>query len=106
MKQYLYRIQPTRIGMLTDGPTPQEAAIIGDHFAYLEKLVAEGTVLMAGRTLNADDTTFGIVVFVADSEARATEIMRGDPAVAAGVMNAALFPYRVALWTSRNPTVD
>jgi uncharacterized protein YciI len=75
MNQVIYCIKPTRLAMLTDGPTEQEAAIIGEHFAYLERLVAENVVLMAGRTLNADERTFGIVVFVASSIQKAVELM-------------------------------
>lgn len=55
---------------------------------------------MAGRTLNADETAFGIVVFRADSETSARQIMHDDPAVKLGVMHAELFPYRVALWSN------
>ena len=54
--------------MLTAGPTEQEATIVKEHFEHLQRLVASGTVLMAGRTLNADERTFGIVVLVAESE--------------------------------------
>ena len=101
---FLYRLQPVRLEMITDGPTDREAAIVGEHFKYLQQLLAEGTVLMAGRTLNADDRTFGIVVFAAASEAKASEIVGGDPAVKHGVMRAELFPYRVALWSAKAPT--
>jgi uncharacterized protein YciI len=99
MQQYLYRIQPARLGMLTDGPTERESEIVGEHFEYLQRLTAEGTVLMAGRTLNDDERTFGIVVFVAESEPAAAELVHNDPAVKHGVMRAELFPYRIALWS-------
>ena len=101
MQQFLYRIQPTRPGMLADGPTAQEAETVGQHFAYLQQLVEDGTVLMAGRTLNTDESSFGIVVFVAESRARAGEIVDADPAVRQGVMRAELFPYRIALWSAQ-----
>lgn len=103
MKQYLYRIHPTRPAMLTAGPTPREAAIVSEHFAYLQNLVEQGTVLMAGRTLNDDESTFGIVVFTSADDAAATALMQADPAVRQGVMHATLFPYRVALWSDKNP---
>ena len=103
MQQFLYRIQPTRLGMLTEGPTEHEAKVVAEHFGYLQRLVADGRVLMAGRTLNADESTFGIAVFVADSEAQAAEVVRNDPAVKHGVMRAELFPYRIALWSSKGP---
>ena len=103
MSQYLYRIQPTRLGMLTDGPKERESKIVDEHFEYLQRLAAEGTVLLAGRTLNADERTFGIVIFVADSEDLAAEIVRNDPAVRHRVMQAELFPYRIALWSRTGP---
>jgi uncharacterized protein len=69
--QFLYRVSATRIAMLTEGPTPEEAAVVGAHFAYLQRLLADGVLLMACRTLYADETTFGIAVFVAGSEVEA-----------------------------------
>jgi uncharacterized protein YciI len=100
MPQFIYRIQPTRLGMLTRGATELEASIIGQHFDYLAKLVEEGIVFMAGRTLTADEKTFGIVIFAAATEPDAVALMQNDPAVKLGVMKAELFPYRVALWSS------
>jgi len=106
MPRFLYRIQPARPAMLTDGPDAREAAIIAQHFEYLQALTRSGVVLMAGRTLNRDERAFGIVVFAAESAARAREIMAGDPAVAQGVMRAELFPYRVALWSAAGSADD
>jgi len=103
MPQYAYRIQPTRNGMLADGPTADEADVIGRHFEYLRELTAEGRVLLAGRTLTADESSFGIVVFEASSEAEAREMVAADPAVRHGVMRAQLWPFRVALWSERGP---
>jgi uncharacterized protein len=103
MPQFLYRLQPTRLGMLTDGPTEHEARIVGEHFAYLKRLSEQGVVLMAGRTLNADEHTFGIAVLVAATAAEAENIMNNDPAVKHGVMGARLFPYRIALWSKEGP---
>jgi uncharacterized protein YciI len=101
MSQFLYRIQPVRLGMLTEGPTEAEAAVINEHFEYLRQLVAEGVVFMAGRTLTVDEKTFGIVIFAATTEIEAVALMQNDPAVKLGVMKAELFPYRVALWSSK-----
>ena len=103
MPQFAYRIQPTRIAMLADSATDVEAGVIARHFAYLSDLTARGQVLMAGRTLAAGDDTFGIVVFEAESEDAARRLMLDDPAVSQGVMRAALWPFRVALWSARGP---
>ncbi len=99
--QFVYRIHPTRPEMLTLGPTADEASAVSAHFSYLERLTASGVVLLAGRTLNADARTFGIVVFAADSEIEAAEVVRMDPAVEQGVMKAELFPFSVALLSKK-----
>jgi uncharacterized protein YciI len=54
-------------------------------------------VMMAGRTLTDDDSSFGIVIFKAESDNAAGELMPADPAVKEGVMRAELFPFRIAL---------
>lgn len=95
--QYLYTIQPTRAEMLSEGTTPEEAQIVGQHFAYLKALTDQGIVILAGRTLNTDESSFGIVIFNAASEEAAREVMLDDPAVRQGVMRAKLYPYRVAM---------
>jgi uncharacterized protein YciI len=102
-RQFLYRIRPVRLNMLAEGPTPEEANIVADHFRYLQALVERNVVFLAGRTLNDDASAFGIVIFAASTEAEAIEIMTNDPAVAGGVMAAELFPYRIALWADQGP---
>ena len=106
MPHFLYRLQPTRVEMLTKGPTDREVAIVGEHFEYLQKLVAEGVVFMAGRTETIGARTFGLVILQAASESDAVVLMENDPAVSQNVMKAELFPYRVALWSANNPSAD
>ncbi|HYF65223.1 MAG TPA: YciI family protein [Herpetosiphonaceae bacterium] len=101
--QFLYMIRPARLAMLTEGPTAAEQAAVGEHFAYLQTLQASGTLVLAGRTLNTDESSFGIAIFYAESEAAAERIMRDDPAVRAGVMLATLYPYRIALLAAHDP---
>ena len=100
MPQYLYRIQPTRPAMLSEGPTEQDSTIVAEHFGYLQQLAAAGQVLMAGRTTTADEHSFGLVVFTAASDDAAHALMSADPAVRQGVMRAELFPFRIALWSA------
>ena len=99
--QFLYRIVPTRLEMLVSGPTEREMQVIEAHFTHLKRLADEGVVLMAGRTIDTGAATWGIVVFTAPSLAEAEVVMRGDPAIAEGVMHCELFPYRVAVWSDR-----
>ena len=97
MPEYLYRIRPVRADMLLHGTTSAEDAVIEAHFAYPQAAVVQGVVLLAGRTLTTDPASFGIVILQAASEAEAETFMRADPAVSAGIMNAELYPFRVAL---------
>jgi uncharacterized protein YciI len=94
---FLYTTRPGRLGMVTEGPTAEEAATVAEHFDRLERLAAEGVVLLAGRTQDADATTFGIVIFRAEDKERARTIMEGDPAIRSGVMLGELHPYKIAI---------
>jgi uncharacterized protein YciI len=94
---FLYKNQPVRPEMLSVGATDDERRVTTEHFEYLEGLTRAGTVLLAGRTLNTDPSSFGIVLLRAESEEAAREIMLNDPAVRQRVMRAEFFPYRIAL---------
>lgn len=94
--EFLYRLEPTRPSMLTDGLTAAEREAVAAHVAYLERLAAAGVVLLFGRTQTTDARTFGIVILQAGSRDAAREIMDEDPTVRAGVMRAELFPFRIA----------
>ena|SRR6185436_15326343 len=95
--QWLYYLQPARLGMVTEGSTPQEAETVSRHFAYLKDLTEKGVMVMVGRTQNNDENTFGIAIFEAEDESAAQQIMKNDPAVIGGVMKATLYPYKIAL---------
>lgn len=55
-------------------------------------MTEEGAVLLAGRALNTDPSSFGIVILEAESEEAARELVQNDPAVKASVFRAELFP--------------
>lgn len=97
MKQFLYLLKPARLGMVTEGPTPAEAETVSRHFAYLTDLTNKGVMILVGRTQNNDESTLGIVIFEAEDESAARNIMENDPAVKGGVMTAELYPYQIAL---------
>lgn len=98
MNNYLIVYRPPRSSFVED-ITEQETAVIGEHFEYLKTLLAEGVLLIAGRT---EDATMGLAVFSAADDARADEIMHSDPALKAGVFSATLYPYGVALFAGHN----
>ncbi len=97
MKQWLYLLRPARLGMVSEGPTSEEAEIVSRHFARLQELTAEGVIILVGRTQNNDESTLGLCIFEAEDESAARKIMESDPAVAGRVMRAELYPYQVAL---------
>ena len=96
-KQYLYvlRVAPH----LQDEAKWSDAdnAATGRHFKRLQDDLAKGRIILAGRTSEPLDKTFGLVVFEAPDDAAAKAYMDADPAVQAGVMTATLHPYAVAL---------
>lgn len=97
MQEFLYRIHLVPSLHDENNWTEKEQAIVGEHFAYLQKLLAEGKLIIAGRTADDLDKTFGIAIFRASSEEEARQIMENDPAISKGMMTSELFPYRVAL---------
>ena len=96
-EHYVYVVKLTRPEMMSEGPTPAETARIDEHFNYVKDLHERGVVELAGRTLNDDETRFGIVIMRIGSESEARRIMDNDPAVKHGVMSATLHPFAVRL---------
>ncbi len=96
VSHYMYTLRPTWLAMLSEGPTAEEAAIVEEHAAYLHDLTAQGIVILAGRTLTADEESFGIVILCAASPEAARNLMDNDPAVRYGGLQARLYPYRIA----------
>jgi len=94
--QYIYRLTLTRPDMAVKGPTDAERATLNRHTEYLGNLSERGVALFYGHTQTSDESTFGIVVFTADSEASARSIMEDDPAVRDNLLSARLWPFSVA----------
>jgi len=95
--QYVYVLKLIPALLNEKSWTAKEEAIIDRHFARLQELLKDGKLILAGKTDGLDERTFGIVIFEADSQEEAEQVMKDDPAVAEGIMRAELFPYRVAL---------
>ena len=96
MAQYLYKLTASRVGMLTSGPDEREATALAAHTEYLQGLLQGGTAILFGRTQTTDESTFGLVIFDADTTVEARTVMENDPCVRTGVMVAELYPFSVA----------
>jgi uncharacterized protein YciI len=71
------------------------ARVRPDHLSYLQSLVAEGTVILAGPV---GDGSGAMMVLHADSEEDARRIIKGDPYTAAGVgVDHVLRPWNVVV---------
>lgn len=77
--------------------TDVDQIAVSRHFAHLSAARDAGQLILAGRTSEPYDRTFGLVIFEAESEEAARAFMEADPAIVAGVMTATLHPYSVAL---------
>jgi uncharacterized protein YciI len=95
--QFIYVFDPVRPEMITnpDAWTEEDNRIAEDHFAYLKKATEQGTVLLAGRSLDGHGPA--VVIFEAASKEEACQFMENDPFVAYGLMRASLHPFRAAL---------
>jgi uncharacterized protein YciI len=80
--------------------TEEELAVWGTHFERLQRLMAEGVMILVGPTLGRINT--GIAVFEAPDEESARRIMDDDPAIASGIATGELRPFYVSLLRGRD----
>ena len=99
-KQFIYVIRPVSRLQVEAHWTETDNAVVAEHFGYLKGLLADGRLILAGKTDGLDERTFGIVVFEAESMEAAERTMKDDPAVKAGIMTGEVFGYSVALGRS------
>jgi uncharacterized protein len=96
-KQFVYVLQLIPRLLKEKNWTARDNEIVGRHFKRLQQLQKDGRLILAGRTLNLDKNTLGIVILQVDSEAEAKDIMANDDAVKEKIMTAKLYPFTVAL---------
>src|SRR6266446_6238431 len=87
---FAYTLHPTRLGMLTEGATPEERTLAGQHWAYSQDLLTRGVIIFAGRTVSPTADSFALVVIRAASLEAARTIAANDPAVRLGVFRMAV----------------
>jgi uncharacterized protein YndB with AHSA1/START domain/uncharacterized protein YciI len=103
--EYIY---PTRPELMTEQPTAEELPHLQGHVQHIQQLLAEGRLVLAGPTLPGgqyptgeaskplETLPTGIVIFRANSEEEALEIMMRDPAVKHGVFKGVVYPFRLS----------
>lgn len=94
---FAYTLHPTRLAMLTEGATPEERTLAGQHWAYSQDLLRRGVIIFAGRTVSPTADSFALAVIRAPSLEAARTIAADDPAVRGGVFRMAVYPYQPML---------
>jgi len=99
MAEWIYFIHPPRENFAAT-MTDAETEVWGRHWARLQRLHAEGSIVLVGPTLGPRNT--GICVFEAPDEDAARRIMDDDPTIADGAATGELRPFRVSLLRGRD----
>jgi uncharacterized protein YciI len=99
MAEWIYFIHPPRdnfVATMTDA----EKEAWGRHFERMKRLLADGTLILAGPTLGATNT--GVTIIEAPDDAAAQRIMEDDPVIAEGFAKGELRPFKLALLRGRD----
>ena len=91
--RYVIQYTPNRASLL-ETMTENEGKAIGAHFQYLTGLLKSGSLIFAGRRV---DAAFGLAVFEEYSDEAARAVANADPAVQAGVFSATVGRFEFAL---------
>ena len=96
-KQFIYVLKLVPRLHADSAWTKEDNAVLERHFVRFQQAARSGQLILAGRTSEPGDKTFGIAIFEASDEDAARKFMESDPAVVAGLMTAELHPFAVAL---------
>jgi uncharacterized protein YciI len=99
MGEWIYFIHPPRPNF-AETMTEEEEQVWTIHFERYQRLLAEGTLILAGPTLG--DVNTGIFIFEADDKDAATNIMEEDPVISGGYAEGELRPFRVSIMRGRD----
>ena len=98
MSEWIYFIHPPREDFAAT-MTAEEQAVWSEHFTRLQRLQAEGVLILAGPTLGRINT--GVAVVEAPDEEAARRLMAEDPAIASGIGRGELREFRASLLRGR-----
>src|SRR5450759_5541182 len=104
MAEWIYFIHAPREDFAAT-MTQEEDRVWAEHFERLKRLLAQGTLILAGPTLGQINT--GLAIIEAPDEVTARRIMEADPTIARGPATGELRGFKVALlrgrdWRSRS----
>lgn len=91
----LYLATPPRPSFYLDA-TPEEYAVLDEHFAFLDGLRDEGRLVVAGPAL---DGAFGLALLKVTDMPSAEALVATDPAITSGLMTPRLHPLSLGEFT-------
>ncbi len=94
MPAWIYFIHPPRDDFAAT-MTDTEDAVWAEHFARLQRMLTDGSLVLAGPTLGRHND--GIVIFEAPDEESARKVMNDDPTIRSGLASGELRPFKVSL---------
>jgi len=95
---FIYILKLVKRLIPEEGWTPVDSAVVEEHFKRLILLKENGKLLLAGKTTGQDENTFGVVIFQAENNEEANDIMNSDPAILKGIMTGKLWEYSTAVF--------
>ena len=101
-KQFIYVLRLVPRLYSDSNWTKEDKTALERHLARFQEATKSGQLILAGRTKEPGDKTFGIAIFEAPDEAAARAFIQTDPALAGGLMTAELHSFAVAL-ERKNP---
>ena len=82
--------------MVATGMTAAELEAFEAHGAHLERLAAEGVVLLVARAMDAAGDGFGLAIIEAPDDDAAHALAAADPFVARGVATTRVYPFHLS----------
>ena len=92
MSEWIFFMHPPRDDFRVT-MTDDEVFAFGAHSDWMQGLVDDGSLILAGPCLGRENT--GILIFEAEDEAAARRIIAKEPVTGAGHMRAELRPFQV-----------
>jgi uncharacterized protein YciI len=98
MSEWVYFIHAPRENF-AETMTESEQRVWGEHAERLQRMLDDGTLILAGPTLGPVNT--GICVFEAPDEDAAMRIMEEDPTISSGLASGELRAFRASFLRGR-----
>jgi uncharacterized protein YciI len=99
MSAWVYFLHPPRENFAAT-MTGDEQAVWQRHFAWLEQLLKEGRLVLAGAT--GGPTNTGIAIFEAADDESARRTVSHDPVTEAGLARGELRPFELGMLRGRD----